>query len=366
MTIKSHTILVLLFLGLFAFSCKNENKIKTVKNNNRFFSDSSFWNQPIPENAEIDPQSDYFISLLAKEPTGNNFGINLYRFTIPVYEVDSATPRYKMGYHELTESEKLNWKTNRKYYGHGKEYDAELVPVPKNAKPDTASDMHMALIDYNKRIVWDMWGAKQLPDGSWISKTGMKYSLDGMGVFNPSDFDIQDGESVHFHGPGRAPGVPIIAGLIMHKEVKDGEINHKIACANRFVAYKQHVFPAIWTDGMLEGGIPEGSVIQLDPKLDLSQFKLLEGEIVIAKALQKYGAVVVDFASGSVLYGELLSKNSAKTWDGLVREWDGGINSIPVKHYRVLKLGKIINKGDGKRFFKKDVVPGIVPDEYGG
>jgi hypothetical protein len=51
-----------------------------------------------------------------------------------------------------------------------------------------------------------------------------------------------------------------------------GEIRHKIAAASRFCAYKEFVFPAAWTDGFTEGGIPEGTVIQLDPSLDLSKF----------------------------------------------------------------------------------------------
>jgi hypothetical protein len=34
----------------------------------RFFSESSFWNQPIGENPDFDPRSEYFVSLLKEEP----------------------------------------------------------------------------------------------------------------------------------------------------------------------------------------------------------------------------------------------------------------------------------------------------------
>jgi hypothetical protein len=196
---------------------------------------------------------------------------------------------------------------------------------------------------------WDMWAARKLPDGSWESNTGMKYRLDGPGVFDPSEFSAKDGESIHFHGPGRAAGVPIIAGLILYDEVKTGEIAHKIACATRFNAYKEFTFPATWTDGHYPGGIPEGAVLQLDPALDLSQFDLLPGERVVARALQKYGMVNVDNAGGSPLYGENLNHDPmGRSWNGLLREWDGGIVSIPLKHYRVLRIGNVIRKGDAK------------------
>ncbi|HEY3371524.1 MAG TPA: hypothetical protein VGK10_11780, partial [Prolixibacteraceae bacterium] len=39
----------------------------------RFFSETSFWNQPLAENPEIDPQSNHFIELMKKEPTGPFF-----------------------------------------------------------------------------------------------------------------------------------------------------------------------------------------------------------------------------------------------------------------------------------------------------
>ncbi len=319
----------------------------------RFFSDSSFWNQPIPENPEIDPKSDYYISLLAGDPSGKNFGINLTRYAIPVFEVDETTPRVTVKHHFLSDREKRGWKTDRVKFGHGKEFDAGPVPIPAEAVPDTGSDMHLALVDWNGGTAWDMWLARKLPDGSWESNTGMKYPLYGPGVFDPSEFSVKDGESIHFHGPGRAAGVPIIAGLILYDEVLSGGISHKIACATRFNAYKEFTFPATWTDGHLPGGIPEGAVIQLDPALDLSPFDLLPGERVVARALQKYGMVNVDNAGGSPLYGQNLNNDSrGRSWNGILREWDGGIVSIPVKHFRVLKIKNIVHRGDGRRLTK--------------
>ncbi len=312
----------------------------------RFFSYESFWNKPIPEDAEADPRSDYWISLLKQEPTREYFGISFMKWTIPVYEADSTTPVYEIKKHYLSEEEKVTWDTERETFGHGPGFD--YVPVPKNAEPDPEEDSHLAIIDRQRKIAWDMWGFRKLPDGTFESKTGMKYPLDGDGTFKTEDFDIKNGESIHFHGPSRAAGVPAFAGLIMYEEVMEGEIRHKLSCATRYNAFQEFVYPASWTDGFVEGGIPEGAVIQLDPNLDLTPFNLTREETVIAKALQKYGMVIVDVAQGQPIYAEGLWGHPEKSWEGKIRDWNGGINDIPYDHYRVLKVENAVKKGDAR------------------
>jgi len=75
---------------------------------------------------------------------------------------------------------------------------------------------------------------------------------------------------------------------------------------------------------------------------------LLPGEIVVARALQKYGMVIVDTAGGSTLYGEGLWGQPGKSWGGILRDWDGGICTIPLRHFRVLKLENIVSMGDAR------------------
>jgi len=336
-------VAVVLIGGVFADAAKPR----------RFFSDDSFWNQPIPARPEIDPLSDHFISLLKKEPSGHRFVINCNGFTVPVYQANATTAVYTVKERGPLEARKsgLDPKSRRyrrlSSFGHGPGFGKD-VPIPDGAVPDPNSDAHIAIVDWSRMLCWDMFAAKKLPDGTWASYTGMVYRLDGPGVFRSSDFPVRDGDSIHFYGPGRAAGVPIIAGLIRYDEVKAGEIRHKIAAATRFNALKEFVFPATWTDGHLPGGIPEGAVIQLDPNLDLTQLDMLPGEKIVAKALQKYGMVNVDNAGGSVLYAEGLYGHKDKSWDGILEKF-GGIDKIGLDNYRVLKLRNIVHKGDHKR-----------------
>ena len=337
----------MLVVGLIG--CKSHTPVKSPELSSRFFSDNSFWNQPISENAKIDPRTGYWISLLKQEPTGENFGVSYRQWTIPVYEVDSNTPVYQIKNHYLSDEEKAHWHTSRDSFGHGPGFD--YVPIPDGATPDAQSDAHMVLVDRHRMLAWDMWGLRKTASGEWESNTGMFYPLDGPGVFNTDQLGVIDGESVHFHGPSRAAGVPAMAGLIMYDEVMSGRIRHKLSCATRYAAFKEFVFPASWTDGNLKGGIPEGAVIQLDPHLDLTPFQLTAEETIIAKALQEYGMVVVDVAQGQPIYAEGLWGHPGISWEGKVREWDGGINDIPYDHYRVLLVENPVYKGDERSLY---------------
>jgi hypothetical protein len=317
----------------------------------RFFSEDSFWNTKIEENPKILSQSDHFIDLLYEADKEKGFHINLHSWTIPVYEVNKDTPTVNVGKRMMDHTgEGKAFYMNSKAFikgnhplGHGRDFGID-VPIPENALPDKESDSHMALVDYERGIAWDMWAAERKNDGTWWSCTGMKYELYGSGVFDPKDFEIHNGESIHLYGPSRASGVPIIAGLIMYDELKKGKIEHKLACACEKVGLLEHYFPpAIWTDGAYPNGIPEGAVIQLDPELDLDDFGLSREEKIIAKALQEYGAVMTDYSGGVTLYGEGLWSNNEKGWTDILEE--NGLRKIPFNKYRFIQSGKKVEKG---------------------
>lgn len=322
------------------------NLINQADQPKRFFSDDSFWNQPLPENPEIDPRSDDWIELLKLEPSIDHFDFNNTEWTIPVYGADSKTPVYDIKPRKLDEKEKLYRLSDRDYYGFGEGFGKD-VPIPDQANPDPEKDAHFAVVDWERKLAWDMWGAKKMEDGSWASFTGMKYRLDGDGIFHQQSYEgIFDDESIHFHGPSRAAGVPAIAGLIMHDEVLAGKIRHKLAFAIRFAAFQEFIYPASWADGIVLGGIPEGAVLQLDPKLDLGQFHLTSGELVVARALQEYGMVLVDMAEGPPIYVEGLWDQPDKSWEGVLPTQAAGLKEIKFEYFRVLKVGETVKKGD--------------------
>jgi hypothetical protein len=295
----------------------------------RFFSDESFWNQPLPVNPEIDARSPQWIALMKRDPM-KNFGVNATRYTIPIYEINEKTPLKTV-------------LPNSDFYQHAKDFPKQ-VPIPDDAVSDDQNDHHLALVDWSRNTAWDLWGA-ELRNGQWYSYTGIRYRLDGPGVFSTKELGMKNNDSVHQYGPGRASGVPIIAGLIREEEARSGRIEHKIAAASQFVAFQEFVFPAAWTDGACIGGIPEGAVIQLDPKLDLTKYDLTPEEITVARALQEYGLVLLDYAGANVIYAEGLYGSKDKSWQGRLREWNGGLITIPVESYRVLAVKNSVHEG---------------------
>jgi len=318
----------------------------------RFFSDDSYWNTPIAPDAEPDPQSDRLVALMASE--GNDrMWCNLDYWTIPVYEATADTPTSEVvKYLSPANRGMPGWlgstDPDAKHHGLGHTRDFNPVPIPAHAVPSREGDAHMAVIRWDTMTAWDMLAAGHLPDGRWVSCTGIRYRLDGSGVFGLHQFPIRDGESIHYFGPGRAAGVPIIAGLIMHWEVLAGRIEHRLAFCSHVSALRKFIYPpVIWTDGPCEDGVPEGAVLQLDPALNLDRFPLSPGAKVVARALQEYGAVNTDTGGGNALYGEGLWAQPDRKWDGLLA--DTALTSIPLKHYRVLKMEGVIAKGMNHR-----------------
>jgi hypothetical protein len=306
----------------------------------RFFSDDSYWNQPIGPDASTDPKSDRMIELM-DERQGAVY-INCLDYTIPVYEADSSTPLRTV--HQRGPEPDATGKSRERQsrYSQHPDFGPE-IPIPDGAAPDPARDGHMAVVDWQSGRAWDMWHVRIRDDGEYESATGMTYGLDTDGVWRTEDFPIRNGESMHFYGPSRAAGVPAIAGLIMYDEIREGCIEHKLGFASNNV-FQQFVWPAAWPDGGRADGPLEGCVLQLDPQLDLDEFGLSPAAATIARALQEYGAVNVDGAGGNVLYAEGQYGHDGRSWEDLLDPDD--LRCIPMRHYRILEVGETVNKGD--------------------
>jgi hypothetical protein len=123
----------------------------------RFFSADSFWNQPLNEDVTPDTQSDRWIELLIN--VQNEFlgrtgmHINLYNWTMPVFEADAGTPRVKV--ERKIEKCRMNPGFRMAVLDHLSEAHprghhvsfGESVPIPSEAEPDGQEDAHVVIID---------------------------------------------------------------------------------------------------------------------------------------------------------------------------------------------------------------------------
>lgn len=241
----------------------------------RPYSDSSPWNTPLgPETRYHSRSAEYVASIQGELSSSPD------QYTYPVFEVSDATPLQK-----ITVS---GWFSNVTENGRRlvrQRSGVVHVPVPPNAEAAAGSDAQVILIN---RDTGEEWGASHFQrraDGTWSAWNVYHYNTGWDGV--PPEGFIN-----------RGAGVTYLSGLVRRCEIARGRIEHALAFAYDFPT-NQYVFPATKSDGDSQGppAMPEGSRLQLDPKLSAARIRswgCTGACFTIARALQRYGMYVID------------------------------------------------------------------------
>jgi hypothetical protein len=116
----------------------------------------------------------------------------------------------------------------------------------------------------------------------------------------------------------RASMIPSFAGLIRIGEISNGKIPHAISIImSPTMLTQQAAWPAYSFDrnSGYSGTLPMGSLLAIPPSVDISSLGLTASGKVLAKALQDYGAYIVDRGGpgGFVFLAEL--NNPEIRWD---------------------------------------------------
>jgi hypothetical protein len=199
------------------------------------------------------------------------------------------------------------------------------IPVPGGARAAAGSDAHIIIVDRRTGDEWGVWRARR-ESGGWRIRNGYHYNVRWSGV-PPQDVR---------NGPfgSRGAGIPYLAGLVRPCEISRGRIDHALAFAYDYPS-SAHVYPATKSDGLSRdpADLPEGSRLQLDPRLsrqDLRQLGCLGACLTIAQALQRYGMYVVDNSGRPKLMMEY--QGTAK-WPDLNGDT---VSPIPMYAFRVV------------------------------
>jgi len=247
------------------------------------FAPSSFWYQPIPRDAPINPKSADYVAEFDRQYHSyyNSVGINLGAYSAPVYAVGSQTKAVPVS----------QWNCQN-YLDPDLPRQWAAVPIPDYAKPAYGTDAEMVIYQPSTDTMWEFWQARQV-DGHWQACWGGK--LAGVSHSNgiwPARYGVA------------ATGLPFAPGQITAKELKEGSIRHVIGIA-LVDAEKSSIFswPANRSDGYnpqnAPNRIPEGIRFRLDPTIDVDALNISPVAKTIAKAAQTYGFVVWDKA-GSI------------------------------------------------------------------
>lgn len=162
------------------------------------------------------------------------------------------------------------------------------IRIPRDAQPASGSDGHLNVIDPPRRWVDEMWRAERTAQG-WRVGHHARVDLWSSGVGT-------DGT--------RAYGGSAIAGLIRTWELEAGEIRHALAVSLGNEQLRTGpVWPATREDGDAErtysGEVPMGAFAAIPADVDLRRLRLTRDGLILADALQRYGAYVVDRTDGT-------------------------------------------------------------------
>lgn len=163
--------------------------------------------------------------------------------------------------------------------------------IPSGATPSNDSDAELDVVDPTKSFI----------DETWMTANGGTNWTAGLHVRT----DIR-GDGFPGITAANASGM---AGLLRTWEIQSGQIHHALAMAIPRARLKTGwVWPARSEDygsaGTYLGSIPMGSFYAIPASVDLNSLGLSHDGLVLAKALQDYGAYMVNASGQFVLYAE--------------------------------------------------------------
>jgi hypothetical protein len=297
----------------------------------RFFAPTSFWNEPVPANAAIDPSSAAIVhqfdeEVFASESPTSGPTINTVRWSVPVYTVPANEPVVRVKLREGSPSLQAAW---------------DAVPLPSNARPAAGTDKHLVVWQPSSDRLWEFW---RLENGSagWEATWGgaMQNVSSNPGVYGP---EAWPGASSLWGGS--ASSLSLAGGLITLEDLAVGKINHALNLSIPNVREGAYSSPAQRDDGSSTSplALPEGAHLRLEPGLDLAALHLPHVTLLIAEAAQRYG-VFIRSQGGSVAFeAQDPTPTGTEPYAGRGGYFEGKtapqlLASFPWSHLQLLKM----------------------------
>lgn len=302
----------------------------------RFFSRSSFWNEPLTANARLDANSaaimHAFDELVAAEEEARVGGpwINTTKYSVPIYTVprDQATVAIHLAtrhpYPPLEEA----W---------------HAVPLPPDARPAVGTDGELVVWQPSTDRLWEFWRLIHTPEGGWSASWGgaIKNVSSNPGVYGPEAW------------PGASPlwgasasSLSLVGGLISLEDLEKGQINHAVSMSIPEVRAGVYSAPAKRSDGKSTSplSLPEGAHLRLDPHLNLAAMHLPRLTLMIAEAAQRYGIFVRDHSKVVSFQAQDPITGQADPYTGSDGYFEGRntprglLATFPWQHLELLKM----------------------------
>ncbi len=132
----------------------------------------------------------------------------------------------------------------------------------------------------------------------------------------------------------------LLGGDIRPEEIRQGHIDHALSMITPYTRSGYIACPATHTDGKYSdtAAIPEGARVQLDPTFNVDAQNWPAWEKTIAKALQTYGAYIVDTGGALAVRGVTDQNLGSNSWASTNTPKGANISNIPWNLIRVLQI----------------------------
>jgi hypothetical protein len=297
------------------------------------FSPASFWNQPVPADAPLDPSSPAIVSSFSAEIEGDERPrhwpwINTTSSSVPIYTVPRHQPRVAVRLDPPSRSPALEaaWRS---------------VPLPSEAQPAAGNEKVLVVWQPSTDRLWEFW--RMIHDRSgWHATWGgaMRHVSRDHGVYGPRAWP----------GAQRSWGVSassleLVGGLLTLRDLARGSIDHALEIGIPNVRAGVFASPAQRTDGTSPDplALPEGAHLRLDPNLDLQALHLPPLTLAIAQAAQRYGLIVRDGSPNLAFYAQDPTPTGTDPYAGPTGYFEGKfprelLANFPWSHLELLAM----------------------------
>jgi parallel beta-helix repeat protein len=259
---SSYSALVLLSLIFCSYSIQASNC--------NVFPQSNIWNKEIT-NAPVHKQSATWLNAIGKcvkvHPDFDSNNFKNKAAGIAVNYTNNNTPKHLVLFKYKAESDLVKY------------------PIPEQVKIEggasSKGDRHIISFDTDQCILYELFNVYKRDSGQWTAGSGAVFNLNSNNL-RPDKWTSAD-----------AAGLPIFPGLVRHKEVESGVINHALRftarTTNRAYLWPARHFASRHNNPNLP---PMGMRLRLKPDIDVSNFS--PQAKVIAIALKTYGMILAD------------------------------------------------------------------------
>jgi hypothetical protein len=282
----------------------------------RLYADSSFVNTAIPAGAAVDPASPQMVATAITPQTGRANLANSDAWGAPLaYATPGSTP------HTVA---------CLRYFCDG---PAVSFAIPRYAQPGSGSDGQLTVLDPASGEELDMWQASfDAGAAAWSASSRILQDANGWGAA------CSPGQRC---GGANAAGFAYFAGVVRPEEIAQGHIDHALALMVPDTRAGFVACPAVGSDGTSTdpGALPIGARLELDAGFDVEHSALPRWEKVIARALQQYGAYVVDTSGSLAIRAESSLLRGYDAWAKAgVPTQGASLSDLPWSGMHVLQL----------------------------